>query len=61
MGHTFRPSTEEAESGGSLSLRPAWSTERVLGHPWLHRKTLSQEKKGQQKKQNKTLEYPQTG
>jgi hypothetical protein len=26
-GHTFNPSTWEAEAGGFLSLRPAWSTE----------------------------------
>jgi hypothetical protein len=25
--HTFRPSTWEAEEGGFLSSRPAWSTE----------------------------------
>jgi hypothetical protein len=24
--HTFNPSTREAETGGSLSSRPAWST-----------------------------------
>jgi hypothetical protein len=24
--HTFNPSTHKAEAGGSLSLRPAWST-----------------------------------
>jgi hypothetical protein len=24
--HTFNPSTREAEAGGFLSLRPAWST-----------------------------------
>ena len=28
-GHTFSPSTGEAEAGGSLSSGPAWSTERV--------------------------------
>jgi hypothetical protein len=27
MVHTFNPGTQEAEAGGSLSLRPAWSTE----------------------------------
>ena len=27
MVHIFNPSTREAEAGGSLSLRPAWSTE----------------------------------
>jgi hypothetical protein len=26
---------------GSLSLRPAWSTEQVPGWPGLHRETLS--------------------
>jgi major histocompatibility complex class I len=25
--HAFNPSTREAEAGGSLSSRPAWSTE----------------------------------
>jgi hypothetical protein len=27
VAHAFNPSTREAESGGSLSSRPAWSTE----------------------------------
>jgi hypothetical protein len=26
VAHTFNPSTQEAEAGGFLSLRPAWST-----------------------------------
>ena len=26
MSHVFNPSTREAEAGGFLSLRPAWST-----------------------------------
>jgi hypothetical protein len=26
VAHAFNPSTWEAEAGGSLSLRPAWST-----------------------------------
>jgi len=38
-------STWEAEADGSLSLRPAWSTNRVPGWPGLHRKTLSQREK----------------
>jgi hypothetical protein len=25
--HAFNPGTQEAEAGGCLSLRPAWSTE----------------------------------
>jgi hypothetical protein len=38
--HAFNPSIWEAEAGGFLSSRPAWSTECVLGQPWLHRETL---------------------
>ena len=37
VAHTFNPSTGEAEAGGSLSSRPAWSTEQVPGQPGLHR------------------------
>ena len=40
--HTFNPSAQEAEAGGSLSLSPAWATERVPGQPGLlHREILS--------------------
>jgi hypothetical protein len=45
--HAFSPSTWEAESGGFLSSRPAWSTKWVPGQPGLYRETLS-------RKQNKT-------
>ena len=38
--HTFNPRTGEAETGGSLSLRLAWSTEQVPGQPWIHREAL---------------------
>jgi hypothetical protein len=31
VAHAFNPSTWEAEAGGFLSSRPAWSTERVPG------------------------------
>lgn len=41
VAHTFIPSTLEAEAGGSLSLRPAWSTERVPEQLELQRETLS--------------------
>jgi hypothetical protein len=50
VAHAFNPSTWEAEAGGFLSLRPAWSTEQVPGQPGLHRETLS----GKNKKQNET-------
>jgi hypothetical protein len=45
MAHAFNPSTREAEAGGFLSSRPAWSTEWVPGQPGLHRETLSRGKK----------------
>jgi len=40
--HAFNPSTREAKSGGSLSMRLDWSTELFPGQPELHRDTLSQ-------------------
>jgi hypothetical protein len=54
-GARLDPSTREAEAGGFLSSRPAWSTEWVPGQPRLHRETLSQKTKKQNrtKKQNK--------
>jgi hypothetical protein len=45
VAHAFNPSTWEAEAGGFLNSRSAWSTEWVPGQPWLHRETLSQKKK----------------
>jgi hypothetical protein len=42
VAHAFNPSTREAEAGGFLSSRPAWSTKWVPGQPWLCRETLSQ-------------------
>jgi hypothetical protein len=40
-GTAGRGGTREAEAGGFLSSRPAWSTERVPRQPELHRETLS--------------------
>jgi hypothetical protein len=45
VAHTFTPCTWEAETGGFLSSRPAWSTEWVPGQPGLYRETLSQKTK----------------
>ena len=45
VAHAFNPSTQEAETSGSQSLRPAWSIEGVPGQPGLHRETMSQKKK----------------
>ena len=52
--HTFNPSSWEAEAGGFLSSRPAWSTKWVLGQPELYRETLSRKtKKKKTKKKQK--------
>jgi hypothetical protein len=53
VAHAFNPSTREAEAGGFLSSRPAWSTECVPGQPGLHRETLSQKPKKKKKKKKK--------
>jgi hypothetical protein len=53
VAHTFNPSTWEAEAGGFLSSRPAWSTEWVPGQPGLHRETLSPPKKTKTKQSKK--------
>jgi hypothetical protein len=51
VAHAFDPSTREAEAGGFLSSRPAWSTEWVPGQPGLYRETLSQKTNKQTNKQ----------
>jgi hypothetical protein len=54
VAHAFNPSTQEAESGGFLSSRPAWSTKWVPGQPGLHRETLPQKTKKKKKKPHTT-------
>jgi hypothetical protein len=49
VAHAFNPSTWEAEAGGFLSSRPAWSTEWVPGQPGLHRETLFRKNKNKNK------------
>jgi hypothetical protein len=53
VAHVFNPSTREPEAGGFLSLRPAWSTERVPGQQGLYRKTLSRKKRKEKKRKKK--------
>jgi hypothetical protein len=48
--HAFNPSTREAEAGGFLGSRPAWSTKWVIGQPGLHKETLSRKTKTKQNK-----------
>ena len=55
VAHAFNPSTQEAEVGGFLSLRPAWSTKWVPGQPGLHRETLSQTTTPKKKKRKERL------
>jgi hypothetical protein len=43
--HAFNTITHYAGAGGSLSSRPAWSTELVLRHQGLHKETLSKTNK----------------
>jgi hypothetical protein len=50
--HAFNPSTWEAEAGGFLSSRPAWSIEWVSGQPGIHRETLSWKNKNKNKTKN---------
>jgi hypothetical protein len=50
VAHAFNPSTREAEAGGFLSSRPAWSTKWVPGQPGLYRETLSRKTKKKKKK-----------
>jgi hypothetical protein len=52
VAHAFNPSTWEAEAGGFLSSRPAWSTKWVPGQSGLHRETLSRKTKKKKKKDN---------
>jgi hypothetical protein len=50
VAQAFNPSTPEAEAGGFLSSRLAWSTKGVPEQPGLHRETLSQKTKKKKKK-----------
>jgi hypothetical protein len=60
VAHVFNPSTREAEAGGFLSSRPAWSTKWVPGQPGLYRETLSRKNKNKNKEINKNLKNKQT-
>ena len=42
--YVFNSSTQKAEAGGSLSLRPVWSTDLVPGESGLYREILSGKK-----------------
>jgi hypothetical protein len=44
----------------SVSLKPAWSTERILGQPGPHGETLSQKNKTKQTNKKKPTTKPKT-
>jgi hypothetical protein len=58
--HTFNPSTQEAETRGSLSLWSAWSTERFPGQPEKLSLKIQQQQNKTKQKQNKTTKTRQT-
>jgi hypothetical protein len=49
MVHTFNPCTQESETGRSLSLRLAWSTEQIPGEPGLHKEKTCLEETNKQR------------
>ena len=50
VAYTFNPSSQEAGVGKSLSLRSAWSTERVTEKSELYREALSLKIKNRKEK-----------
>jgi hypothetical protein len=57
VSHAFNLSTCEAEAGGFLSSRLAWSAEWVPGQPGLHREILSQKTKTNQPNKKNQLYF----
>jgi hypothetical protein len=55
--YAFNPNTKEAEAGGFLSSRSAWSTKWVPGQPGLYRETLSWKNQAKKKKKKKKLSF----
>lgn len=56
MECAFNSRTQEAEAGGSLSLRLAWSTGWPPGQPGLHKDTLSWKSKEASKQTNMLIQ-----
>jgi hypothetical protein len=54
VAHTFNSSTWEAEAGGFLSSRPAWSTESVPGQPRLLQRNPVSKNNNNNNNNNKT-------
>jgi hypothetical protein len=58
VAHAFNPSIQEAEAGGFLSSRPAWSTKWVPGQSGLYRETLSRKRRKKKKKLSSEKFFP---
>ena len=56
VAHAFNPCTWKAEAGRYLSLRPAWSTEQVLGQPELHRENCLKNKRMRERERQRHTE-----
>jgi hypothetical protein len=56
VAHSFNPSTWEAEAGGFLSSKSAWSTKCIPEQPEVHRETLSRKTKQTNKQKTKGKE-----
>jgi hypothetical protein len=52
VAHAFNPSTREAEAGGSLSSRPAWSTEFQDSQGYTEKPCLEKQKQTKKKSVN---------
>jgi hypothetical protein len=53
VAHTFNPSTWEAEAGGFLSSRPAWSTSEFQDSQGYSEKSCLEKTKKKKKQKNK--------
>jgi hypothetical protein len=54
VAHAFKPSTQEAEAGGFLSLRPVWSTEFQDSQGYTQKPCLEKLKKRGRERKKKT-------
>jgi hypothetical protein len=54
VAHAFNPSTREAEAGGFLSLRPAWSTSEFQDSQGYTEKPCLEKPKKKKNKNKKT-------
>jgi hypothetical protein len=56
VAHAFNPSTREAEAGGFLSSRPAWSTEFQNSQGYTEKPCLKKKKKKKEREREREKE-----